>query len=365
MQVSVFRRVMTALAVAAVVLVAPAATRAADPIKIGLCMSLDRRSCRRRQERAAGDGDLASRTPMPRAACSAAHRAHLLRRPEQPVAMCRASTPSCSTSTRSISVISAYATNQIAPAMPIVMQRNLVFMALFGTGVNDNFNYDKYFQILPNGKETRLGAVRGLPRDRHDHGAQAADHRASSAPMPNMRRPCSAGARETIKRLGLKIVYDRSYPPTTVDFIADRPRHPGGQSRRGLVASYPPDSVGIVRAAQRGRAQAEDVRRRHDRARLHADQAAARPAAQRHRRLRRLCARADDEIPRRRGLPQALSGEGAGGGHRSAGLLPAALTPMRRCRSSADAITKVGSLDQAKIAQLHPRRPSSPPSWAT
>src|SRR5215467_1813635 len=27
-------------------------------------------------------------------------------------------------------VISAYATNQIAPAMPIVMQRNLVFMAL-------------------------------------------------------------------------------------------------------------------------------------------------------------------------------------------------------------------------------------------
>ena len=40
--------------------------------------------------------------------------------------------------------------------MPIVMQRNLLFMALFGTGVNDNFRYDKYFQILPNGKETRL-----------------------------------------------------------------------------------------------------------------------------------------------------------------------------------------------------------------
>src|ERR1051326_5787423 len=30
-------------------------------------------------------------------------------------------------------VVSSYATNQIAPAMPIVMQRNLVFMALFGT----------------------------------------------------------------------------------------------------------------------------------------------------------------------------------------------------------------------------------------
>ena len=59
-------------------------------------------------------------------------------------------------------VVSSYATNQIAPAMPIVMQRNLVFMALFGTGVNDNFNYDKYFQILPNGKETRLAPSLGF-----------------------------------------------------------------------------------------------------------------------------------------------------------------------------------------------------------
>src|SRR6478672_10262900 len=59
-------------------------------------------------------------------------------------------------------VISSYATNQIAPAMPIVMQRKLLFMALFGTGVNDSFNYDRYFQILPNGKETRLGPSLGF-----------------------------------------------------------------------------------------------------------------------------------------------------------------------------------------------------------
>jgi branched-chain amino acid transport system substrate-binding protein len=58
-------------------------------------------------------------------------------------------------------VISAYGTNQIAPAMPIVMARNLVFMGLFGTGVNDHFHYDKYFQILPNGR--RRGWAR--PKD--------------------------------------------------------------------------------------------------------------------------------------------------------------------------------------------------------
>src|SRR5215211_593116 len=50
-------------------------------------------------------------------------------------------------------VVSPFATNQIAPAMPIVMQKKMVFMALFGTGVNDEFKYDRYFQILPNGPE--------------------------------------------------------------------------------------------------------------------------------------------------------------------------------------------------------------------
>src|SRR5262249_12279462 len=47
-------------------------------------------------------------------------------------------------------LVSPFATNQIAPAMPIVMQRKMVYMALFGTGVNDEFKYDRYFQILPN-----------------------------------------------------------------------------------------------------------------------------------------------------------------------------------------------------------------------
>src|SRR5437660_10022857 len=41
-------------------------------------------------------------------------------------------------------IVSGYGTNVIAPAMPIVMQRNLVFMSLFGRNVNSKFNYDRY-----------------------------------------------------------------------------------------------------------------------------------------------------------------------------------------------------------------------------
>src|ERR1043166_1160554 len=114
-------------------------------------------------------------------------------------------------------VVSSYATNQIAPAMPIVMQRNLVFMALFGTGVNDTFNYDKYFQILPNGKETRLAPSLGFLET-----AMSMEPKPQTialvAAHPEYGQAVITGAPESVKRLGLRVVYDRSYPPTTVDY---------------------------------------------------------------------------------------------------------------------------------------------------
>jgi branched-chain amino acid transport system substrate-binding protein len=145
-------------------------------------------------------------------------------------------------------VVSSYATNQIAPAMPIVMQRNLVFMALFGTGVNDNFNYDKYFQILPNGKETRLAPSLGFLET-----AMSMEPKpqtiALAAADAEYAQTVIAGARESVKRLRLRVVYDKSYPPSTVDYTpvvrAIRATNPDVV----FVASYPPDSVGIVRAS--------------------------------------------------------------------------------------------------------------------
>src|ERR1700722_15887951 len=50
-------------------------------------------------------------------------------------------------------VVSPFGTNQIAPAMPVVLDKRMVFTSLLGTGVNDTFKYDRYFQILPNGPQ--------------------------------------------------------------------------------------------------------------------------------------------------------------------------------------------------------------------
>src|SRR2546428_11417336 len=54
-------------------------------------------------------------------------------------------------------LVSGYGTNVIAPAMPIMMQRNMAFIGLFGLNVNSKFKYDRYFQIMPAGPRPPAG----------------------------------------------------------------------------------------------------------------------------------------------------------------------------------------------------------------
>ena len=48
-------------------------------------------------------------------------------------------------------VVGGYATNMIAPAMPIVMQHHMTFLGLLGLDVNAQFHYPGYFSIAPTG----------------------------------------------------------------------------------------------------------------------------------------------------------------------------------------------------------------------
>jgi branched-chain amino acid transport system substrate-binding protein len=145
-------------------------------------------------------------------------------------------------------VVSAYATNQIAPAMPVVMQKNMTFMALFGTGVNDIFKYDKYFQILPNGRDTRLAPSLGFLET-----AMTMEPKPQTIALvgadAEYAQTVLAGARDVVQRLGLRIVYDKSYPPSTVDYTPIVRAIQAANPDVVFVASYPPDSVGMVRAA--------------------------------------------------------------------------------------------------------------------
>ena len=52
----------------------------------------------------------------------------------------------------------------------------------------------------------------------------------------------------TSKRLGLKVVYDRTYPPDTTDFSPIIRAIQAASPDIVYISSYPPDSVGIIRS---------------------------------------------------------------------------------------------------------------------
>jgi branched-chain amino acid transport system substrate-binding protein len=61
-------------------------------------------------------------------------------------------------------------------------------------------------------------------------------------------RNASIGARANAKAAGLEIVYDKTYPPSTIDFTPIVRAVQAAEPDIVYVASYPPDTVGILRA---------------------------------------------------------------------------------------------------------------------
>jgi branched-chain amino acid transport system substrate-binding protein len=146
-------------------------------------------------------------------------------------------------------VISGYATNMIAPAMPIVMQHNRTFLSLFGLAVNSEFKYPKYFSFTPTGgPEPKQSFAAGFFAV-----AMAQDPKPQTLAMvgADAEFPHNAmeGARVLAKQAGLKIVYDKTYPPTTTDYTPIVRAIQATNPDIVLVCSYPPDTVGVIRAA--------------------------------------------------------------------------------------------------------------------
>ncbi|QRG05345.1 amino acid ABC transporter substrate-binding protein [Xanthobacter dioxanivorans] len=146
-------------------------------------------------------------------------------------------------------VVSGYASSQIVAAMPTVMQKKKVFMTLFGLAANDKFNYDRYFQMQPNGPVARTEFSKGFLNV-----AMSMDPKPTTIALVggDAEFPSIAldGARENVKALGLKVVYDRTYPPNTIEFASVVRAIKSTNPDLVFVASYPPDSAGMVRAVR-------------------------------------------------------------------------------------------------------------------
>jgi branched-chain amino acid transport system substrate-binding protein len=143
-------------------------------------------------------------------------------------------------------VVSGYGTASIAPAMPVIMREKLVFMTLFALGANEEYNYERYFQIMPAGPQPSVDWSRGFFRLAKDKDLATIALVGADAEYP---KNALAGARVNAKDAGLQIVYDESYPPSTTDFTPIIRAIQATNPDAVFVASYPPDSAGMVRAA--------------------------------------------------------------------------------------------------------------------
>jgi branched-chain amino acid transport system substrate-binding protein len=144
-------------------------------------------------------------------------------------------------------VMGGYATAMLAPAMPVIMQKGKVFIGLLGLAVNSEFNYPKYFVMIQSGPDPKPAFSKGFYEI-----AMKQDPKPKTVAIvaadQEFSKNASDGARENAKALGLNIVYDKSYPPSTTDFAPIVRAIQATNPDLVVVCSYPPDSVGIVRA---------------------------------------------------------------------------------------------------------------------
>ncbi len=144
-------------------------------------------------------------------------------------------------------IIGGYGTNMLAPAMPVVMQKNKVFIGLLGLGVNSEFNYPRYFVMIPSGPDPKPAFTKGF-----FDAAMAQNPKPQTVAIvaadAEFAVNASDGARDNAKALRLNIVYDKRYPPNTTDFAPIVRAIAATNPDLVVVCSYPPDSVGMVRS---------------------------------------------------------------------------------------------------------------------
>lgn len=107
-------------------------------------------------------------------------------------------------------LIGPYSTNVIAAAMPAIVQANRTTIGIFGLGANQSFKYPKYFSMNSQGPSPA------------NYSKCVFDLAAAQQPKPTRvaligaeveySRNALDGARENAKAMGFEIVFERTYP---------------------------------------------------------------------------------------------------------------------------------------------------------
>ena len=145
-------------------------------------------------------------------------------------------------------LLGPYGTNLAAAAMPVIIQHKLTTISMLATAVNRQYHYNQYFSMVPLG-----------PDPLHAFSSGFFDIAAALKPKvktvalvgadAEFGKNATDGARDNAKAAGFTIVYDQLYPPPTTDFTPILRAVQATNPDIVFVASYPPDTVGVIRAA--------------------------------------------------------------------------------------------------------------------
>jgi branched-chain amino acid transport system substrate-binding protein len=127
--------------------------------------------------------------------------------------------------------------------MPLVKQRGLLLIGNFSFQVNSKVGHDMWFNNAPWGPPDSWAAS-FLDLGRKAGGKTVALLAADQEFAQNL----ALTARDVAKKLNMPIVFDQAYPPNTVEFSSIIRALKAAKPDIVYVASYPPDSAGILRA---------------------------------------------------------------------------------------------------------------------
>src|SRR5579872_1291797 len=140
-------------------------------------------------------------------------------------------------------LFSPYATVPTAPIMPLVKQRGMVLIGNFSFQVNSKIHHDMWFNNAPWGPADAW-ASSFLDLGQKAGGKSVALLTADQEFAQNLAKT----AREVAGKRNMPIVFDQAYPPNTVEFSSIVRALSAAKPDIVYVASYPPDSAGILRA---------------------------------------------------------------------------------------------------------------------
>jgi branched-chain amino acid transport system substrate-binding protein len=127
------------------------------------------------------------------------------------------------------------------------MQNKKTFISLFALDVNSQFKYPKYFSVLPTGPDTKPSFTEGFYQVAMQQNPKPTTVALTSEDAEFSRNACD-GARSNAKKFGVKIVYDKTFPPGTTDFSPIVRALQASNADLVVVCSYPLSSVGIALA---------------------------------------------------------------------------------------------------------------------